>query len=419
MERILKEAKISRHYGGYVPSRLEAEAASVYGGKIQPEMVELLMQGNVMQTAMEMVAQDIAQRWKPKTQSDKARAARQFQTFLTAVGMTELIFPTSERIPEKTKKQKGVEEDALTAFALHRAMMGQGMKGVGTAVSHVRTWYETLFKEELGTVGCKAKASPTSKYIKAMGAYYPVKDHTCKKRRPMTKELVGIVMKEARRQQKDDIGVAVLTAHAGLFRMGELTASEGAYNPVEDLAERDLQFLPSFWNANRVVVNLGRSKADQTGARSKLRPRVLPVDDDWMSPGRALRNLLAERHGIREGRTPILGASPLFQDSAGGQLKMSAVLTGMRKMMQKGGRMSEKDTLDFGTHSYRIGGATALFQLGATPEVFKHLGGWSSDAYKIYVQVQQADLMSYARAMCGSSMCDEVGLRQCGINQYT
>jgi hypothetical protein len=112
--------------------------------------------------------------------------------------------------------------------------------------------------------------------------------------------------------------VAVLTAHAGLFRMGELTASEGAHNPVEDVAERDLQFLPNFWNANRVVVNLGRSKADQTGARSKLRPRVLPVDDEWMSPGRALRNLLAERHGVREGRTPLLGAAPLFQDSAGG-----------------------------------------------------------------------------------------------------
>ena len=152
-----------------MPSRLEAEAASVYRGKAQPEMVELLLQGNVMQTAMEMVAQDIAQRWKPKTQSDKARAARQFQTFLQAVGMTELVFPASERVPEKTRKQKGVEEDALTAFALHRAMMGQGMKGVGTAVSHVRTWYETVFKEELGMVGCKAKASPTSKHIKAMG----------------------------------------------------------------------------------------------------------------------------------------------------------------------------------------------------------------------------------------------------------
>ena len=114
------------------------------------------------------------------------------------------------------------------------------------------------------------------------------------------------MMAEARREQKDDVGVAVLTVRAGLFRMGELTATEGACDPVEDMAERDLAFLPNFWNATRVVVNLGRSKADQTGARSELRPRVLPVDDYWMSPGRALRNLIAERHGIREGRSPVL-----------------------------------------------------------------------------------------------------------------
>ena len=94
---------------------------------------------------------------------------------------------------------------------------------------------------------------------------------------------------------------------------------------------------------------------------------------------------------------------------------MSAALTGMRKMMMKGGRMSGSVALEFGTHSCRIGGATALFQLGATPEVFKHLGGWSSDAHEICLQVQQADLMKCARSMCGSSSSREVGLRHCGI----
>jgi hypothetical protein len=216
-------------------------------------MVDLLMQGNVMQTAMEMVAQDIAQRWKPKTQSDKAIAARQFQAFLKAVGMTEFIFPASEKTPEKTKKQRGAEEDALTAFASHGAMMGQGMEGVGVgkAVNHVRTWHETLFKEELGTVGCKAKAPPTSKHVKAMSVRCPVKDHECKKRRQMMKGLVEVVLTEARRQQRDDVGTAVLTARAGLFRMGELTATEEAHDPVENMAERDMKFLPNSWNANR------------------------------------------------------------------------------------------------------------------------------------------------------------------------
>lgn len=358
------------------------------------------MAGRFMQTSVEMVSQDIATRWRPKTQSDKARAARQFQAFVKAVGMSEKIFPSSEQIPTKTKRQTGIEEDALTAFALHRAMLGQSPKGICTTVSHVRTWYETIFKEELGRVGMRAKASPTSQYIQAMKGYYTIKDHSCIKRRPMNRDLVQLVLIESRKSGRDDVGVAVLTAFAGLFRMGELTASEGAYDPIEDMAERDLKFVPNFWNATKVIINMGRSKADQDGARSKLRPRILPVNDNLMSPGRALRDLIAERHGCRQGRTPTLGATPLFQDDSGGQLKMSAVLTQMRRILQRRGGMTAQKASEFGTHSCRIGGATALFQLGATPEVFKHLGGWSSDAYKLYIQVQQSDLMRYARMMC-------------------
>ena len=207
-----------------------------------------------------------------------------------------------------------VEEDALAAFALHRAILGQSPKGTCTTVSHVRTWHETIFKEELGRVGMRAKASQTSQCVQAMKGYYTIKDHSCVKRRPMNRDLVKLVLIESRRNGRDDVGVAVLAAFAGLFRMGELTASEGACDPIEDVAERDLKFVPNFWDAKKVIINMGRSKADQDGARSKLRPRILPVDDDLMSPGRALRNLIAERHGCRQGRTPTLGATPLFQD---------------------------------------------------------------------------------------------------------
>ena len=54
----------------------------------------------------------------------------------------------------------------------------------------------------------------------------------------------------------------------------------------------------------------------------------------------------------------------------------------------------------FGTHSARIGGATRLFQLGATGEEMQHLGGWASEAYREYIRMQQIDLMKYARRMC-------------------
>ena len=41
---------------------------------------------------------------------------------------------------------------------------------------------------------------------------------------------------------------------------------------------------------------------------------------------------------------------------------------------------------EFGTHSYRIGGATALFAAGADPTVIRTMGRWSSDIYQLYVR---------------------------------
>ena len=40
---------------------------------------------------------------------------------------------------------------------------------------------------------------------------------------------------------------------------------------------------------------------------------------------------------------------------------------------------------NFGTHSLRIGGATALFAQGADPTVIRTISQWSSDIYRLYV----------------------------------
>ena len=384
----------------YVPTRKEAEEASKFRGKVQEGLADAMMGGRVMQTTVEMVAQDVALKWRPKTQADKLRATRNFQAFLAAVGLLEKVFPADQKVPDKTEHQMGLEEDCLTGYALNRAMVGQGTKGIYTVISHVRTWYEMQFHATLGTVRKSAKCSPTSEYIKSLEVYFPVKDDRCKLRKPMTAELVHRTVILTQRWGIQDVGVAIATAFAGLYRMGELTATQGSFNPTEDMTESDLEFLPSFWKADRVQIRLGRSKADQSGKRSRLRPRILPVDDnDPRSPGRLLRDMLAERHSVRKGRAPLLGARPLFQDKKGGQLKQSAVLEKLRKALVANG-MTTKEAAEYGTHSCRIGGATKLFQLGASPEVIKRMGGWSSEAYKLYVMVQQRDLMEFSRRMC-------------------
>ena len=89
----------------------------------------------------------------------------------------------------------------------------------------------------------------------------------------------------------------------------------------------------------------------------------------------------------------------MFQDRNGGQLKRDAVLRFMRATLRKSG-MAEQAVMRIGTHSCRIGGATRLFQLGASAEVMKQFGGWVSDAYKAYVRMEQIDLMRFTTAMC-------------------
>ena len=45
-----------------------------------------------------------------------------------------------------------------------------------------------------------------------------------------------------------------------------------------------------------------------------------------------------------------------------------------------------EDPSQFGGHSYRIGGATALFAAGADQMVIRTMGWWSSDCYRLYVR---------------------------------
>ena len=197
-----------------------------------------------------------------------------------------------------------------------------------------------------------------------------------------------------------DAGTAISTAYAGLFRMGELTSTDAnPFDHQEELCESSLVFEPTFWTARSVTIKLGKTKADQEGVRDKQRPRMLPIDDEEGSPGRAIRNMLAARHHVRFGQEPTLRPVPLFQNGKGGHLSRDAVLNFMRDTLRLAG-YEEHRRAQFGTHSCRIGGATRLFQIGATPDVFKHLGGWASEAYREYIRIQQMDLMDFSRRIC-------------------
>ena len=64
------------------------------------------------------------------------------------------------------------------------------------------------------------------------------------------------------------------------------------------------------------------------------------------------------------------------------------------------------DGTKYGAHSYRIGGATAMFCRGEDALVIKTLGRWSSDAYLLYVRQSRQRAFKAAQAACSQPVDD-------------
>jgi hypothetical protein len=386
----------------YVPNEEQVTAAASFRGRVNNDVKAAMMRGDFSKTATRMVALDVMKKWKPKTQDAKEKAVRQFMGFLDATGRKREYFPERQdlRGGRWRAPTAAAEEQTLMEFAVMRVMAGASPDTAGGSVSHVRTWSELMMDKTYGKVGVKGKASLTSNYLAAMKAtmYYPEEDSKDVRREPVTWEMVKMFEKAASMEGRRDVGVAIAIAFAGLFRMGELTSTDKLpFSANADLSERDVEFAPTFWTATSMTVSIGRTKADQSGKKGRLRPRILPVEVG--SPAMMVRTMLARRHGVGRGEEPVLRRVPLFQNARKGHLSRDSVMKFMRTTLTSAG-WSAARTKRYGTHSCRIGGCTALILMGATAEVIKEMGGWSSDAYKAYIRLKQQNLMSFSSKMC-------------------
>ena len=68
-----------------------------------------------------------------------------------------------------------------------------------------------------------------------------------------------------------------------------------------------------------------------------------------------------------------------------------------------------ENPVEFGTHSLRIGGATALFAAGADPTIIRTMGRWSSDLYKLYVRACFEKSMEWSRVAGSTPVHDMAG----------
>ena len=105
---------------------------------------------------------------------------------------------------------------------------------------------------------------------------------------------------------------------------------------------------------------------------------------------------------------------PLFRVPGGVEpLRTDQILRVTRQLMTAIG----EEPAQFGTHSFRIGGATALFAAGADETVIRTMGRWSSDIHQLYVRACYERCCDWTRR-AGSTVVTDVILDFDEVEHY-
>ena len=98
-------------------------------------------------------------------------------------------------------------------------------------------------------------------------------------------------------------------------------------------------------------------------------------------------------------------ATPMFRKANGDAFTTDDIRDCVRLVMRAVG----EDPLQFGAHSLRIGGATALFAAGADPIHIRTMGRWSSDCWRLYVRACFQQTISWTKLMGSQQVHDVAG----------
>ena len=81
--------------------------------------------------------------------------------------------------------------------------------------------------------------------------------------------------------------------------------------------------------------------------------------------------------------------------------KVHLKATEVTKLIKEAAKLLGKDPQDYGSHSLRSGGATAMFKGNLSKTAIKLFGRWSSDAFERYIQIADCDVEDMSRRMAG------------------
>ena len=174
---------------------------------------------------------------------------------------------------------------------------------------------------------------------------------------------------------------ACLTLFYTLLRRSNVLTTFLSFNPDIHLTRKDVSV-----GANGTLISIKHTKTIQFKQRELTFP--LPrLKGSSMCPTRAIYNAIR--------LVPAGPNQPLFSLPEGKCLSPDTFIKLTREFLSD----IVDNTKDYAGHSFRRGGASYLFQLGATVSLIRSLGDWQSDAYALYTLPSQVTISSATHQM--------------------
>ena len=172
-----------------------------------------------------------------------------------------------------------------------------------------------------------------------------------------------------------NLRAALATAFQGLLRGEEFAIDKKAvWRSAQRITRADIKEI----SATRLVLMLHPCK-NMKILNGKSVPLVIGAGGKYIDAVAEVNNMLRVDPAAHLNPASV----PIFRDPTNNAcITKETVHALVKSLMVSIGENPEH----FGTHSMRIGGATALFAQGADPTVIRTMGRWSSDIYKLYVR---------------------------------
>lgn len=193
---------------------------------------------------------------------------------------------------------------------------------------------------------------------------------------------------------------ALALGFQGLLRGAEITVRQRSWDKSKDLSRADVAEL----SEDRAVVMMLPCKNMQH-LSGKTVPLVVGGGGTFIDAPAELLNLAR----VDPVNRSAAASTPLFRHANGSAITEAELRETVKALMAGAGA----DGADFGAHSLRIGGATALYKAGASHLDIMTMGRWSSDCYRLYVRACFGGAVRWSR-LAGSTPVDDVA----AISEY-